>query len=159
MKEPECCHAKLPITKRLMSGISDAPKICSQKQLPKHVQGGICPGGSVYGRQCNVSYLMAHQTSHKKGSLGRRSRDSSISTSPDVPDWDSTCHCHGRGAFYPPWYILDDLLRFWGQFWLHCSSWQSPQQNHEGEVNINWPDVSAINYLTNEMLLLWKWSF
>lgn len=57
MKEPECCYAKLPVTNRLMSGISDAPKICSQKQLLKHVQGGICPGASVDGRQCNV-YLM-----------------------------------------------------------------------------------------------------
>lgn len=52
-------------------------------------------------------------------------------------------------------------------FWMICGglgnisgggapSWQTPQRNHQAEVNINWPDVGTINYGAIETLLLRK---
>lgn len=163
MKEPECCYAKLPITKRLMSGISDAPKICSQKQLLNHVQGGICPGASVCGRQCNVSYLMVCVSNIRlKKNKVLLAGGVGIQTSP---------HHQMFLTETAPVTVMDgEHFTLPDIFWMTC--WGSGDsfgfialpgrvlnKNHEGEVNIKWPDVSAINYLTNEMPLLRKWSF
>lgn len=43
MNEPKRCHAKRPVTARVMSGISVAGDIYIQKQLVQRVQGGISP--------------------------------------------------------------------------------------------------------------------